>query len=506
MIINEHIYKDKVNACFLGKNIGGTVGFDYEGDRREIVIEGYDKSFDTPMPNDDLDIQLLWLIALEEKGFDITAERLGEYWQRYITPHWAEYGIAKVNMRTGLIPPMSGIANNSYFKDSNGAWIRSEIWACLAPGKPEVAVSFALKDCVIDHGDGEGSWAEIFCAAMQSLAFVENDVQKLIDQALCYLPDGAETAKAIRSVVDCYQQKYTLKQTREYLLTHYRGGSMRSICEADMERGFDSGRMGFDAPLNVAIVVAGMLYGEGCFDTMIRSTIYFGEDTDCTVGTAASTYGLMYGTDIIEEKWSAPIGNRIMVACLNLGELGAYGSQLPQTVEELCDRIYDRHRVYAKMSGIPSAAGGIDTAEILNDRFRPDERYYWEIQRELSTVSFCGEFISAHVDYLDGTCDIAKDIPRPIEITFASEYKTADVISYRWLVPDGVEVSPYKNGQIFTMCKEAPLDLGEKKLRFIFTAPEPAETQRYILELTISGRSTHMYIPIVFHLNNGANM
>ena len=189
MNITATVYKDRVLACFTGKNIGGTMGYPMEFDRQKNIVTGYDESLDLPMPNDDLDLQLLWLIALEEKGCHITTERLAEYWQRYLTPHWAEYGISKVNMRSGILPPMSGTVNNEMYKNSNGAWIRSEIWACLAPAAPEAAARMALLDAMLDHGDGEGTWAEIFCAALESMAFAERDLPLLIRRALAFLPE-----------------------------------------------------------------------------------------------------------------------------------------------------------------------------------------------------------------------------------------------------------------------------------------------------------------------------
>lgn len=45
-----------------------------------------------PLPNDDLDIQLLWLIAMEQQGIGLSAETLAHYWEVFVTPHWAEYG------------------------------------------------------------------------------------------------------------------------------------------------------------------------------------------------------------------------------------------------------------------------------------------------------------------------------------------------------------------------------------------------------------------------------
>ena len=140
-ILNRAEYRDKVLGCWLGKNIGGTVGAPHEWRRQVNHITFYpqDNLRGEAMPNDDLDIQLLWLCAMEEKGVEnITAHRLAEYFMSYVTPHWAEYGVAKTNMRQGLPPPLSGVFNNP-FRHSCGAYIRSEIWACVAPGAPRKA-------------------------------------------------------------------------------------------------------------------------------------------------------------------------------------------------------------------------------------------------------------------------------------------------------------------------------------------------------------------------------
>lgn len=48
----------------------------------------------------------------------------------------------------------------------------------------------------------------------------------------------------------------------------------------------------------------------------------------------------MNGIEAIPEKWKVPIGNKIITACLNLGERGVYGSQLPGNIENLTDRVY----------------------------------------------------------------------------------------------------------------------------------------------------------------------
>lgn len=181
-------FRQKVLGCWLGKNIGGTVGAPFEWRRQvnDITFYVQEDLNGTPMPNDDLDIQLLWLCALEEKGLDVNAQRLAEYWVTYVTPHWSEYGVGKINMRQGLHAPLTGSFQNAC-KNSCGAFIRSEIWACIAPGLPHIAARYAYEDAILDHGDGEGSYAEIFMAALESAAFLISDLRQLIDHRSDYL-------------------------------------------------------------------------------------------------------------------------------------------------------------------------------------------------------------------------------------------------------------------------------------------------------------------------------
>ena len=69
MKLNFDKYKDSVKACWIGKNIGGTMGGPYEGHREMLDIKGFSTPENVVLPNDDLDLQLVWLIAVENIGF-----------------------------------------------------------------------------------------------------------------------------------------------------------------------------------------------------------------------------------------------------------------------------------------------------------------------------------------------------------------------------------------------------------------------------------------------------
>lgn len=110
MKINRKRYLDKVQACWTGKNIGGTMGTPYEGKKEMQNISGFNSPKGEPLANDDLDLQLVWLRAIEDRGIrQVTASVLAEYWINSIPPYWNEYGICKMNMKSGMLPPYSEI-------------------------------------------------------------------------------------------------------------------------------------------------------------------------------------------------------------------------------------------------------------------------------------------------------------------------------------------------------------------------------------------------------------
>ena len=67
-------YFDKAYGCWLGKSIGGACGALSENNK-DILHYTLDNVFpDSIPPNDDLDLQVLWLVdLLEKKGTAITA-------------------------------------------------------------------------------------------------------------------------------------------------------------------------------------------------------------------------------------------------------------------------------------------------------------------------------------------------------------------------------------------------------------------------------------------------
>ena len=85
LTFNKEKLRDKIYACWIGKNIGGTVGGPFEGRREILDIQGYTTPKGEPMPNDDLDLQLVWLKAVERYGNQVTEQLLSELWVDLVT-------------------------------------------------------------------------------------------------------------------------------------------------------------------------------------------------------------------------------------------------------------------------------------------------------------------------------------------------------------------------------------------------------------------------------------
>lgn len=301
ILMNRKLVEDKIHACWIGKNIGGSLGAPYEGKTEMQNVTGFVHEKGEPLPNDDLDLQLVWLAALEEVGAHrLSARDLAEYWISYVVPHWNEYGVAKSNLKAGILPPLSGELNNEEWRHSNGAWIRSEIWACLAPGYSEIARHFAFMDACVDHGMGEGTIAEQFTVTMESLAFRYSDLRWILEESLKAIPAESRVARSIRLVMEYYDGGKSMVEARNALVE-------------------DSKDLGwFQAPANLGYVVLGLLYGEGDFKKSMLAAVNCGDDTDCTAATVGAFLGILKGTDGLPADWAEYIGDRIVTNSVDL--------------------------------------------------------------------------------------------------------------------------------------------------------------------------------------------
>ncbi len=376
--INSNAFFDKVYGCWMGKSCGGTLGTPLEkafGEDEPFDVWWYPKLQAGGLPNDDLEMQLVWLKALEDIGPQITATDLAQYWLSYIHYNFDEYGLCRTNLKLGLLPPVAGHFNN-WFKDCMGSPIRSEVWACVAPGAPRVACLYAYEDSIVDHAGGEGLYGEFFNTAIQSAAFVETDRDRLLQIGLSYVPEHTRTFVCVRAAIDAHAAGVDWKEAR------------RRVLAADYNPNSQY------APINMGFQTVGWLYGEDFGDSICKA-VNCGWDTDCTGATLGSILGILGGYRSLPQKWVEPLGDGIATNedWGGLQHLSEKPNPTPTDIRELTVRtVAQAHRVLAYHR--VSQPGATDALEADADTLAL-------LTRKPTRVSYSLGVVRAEVDYLD---------------------------------------------------------------------------------------------------------
>ncbi len=395
--LNRDEYYDKVYGCWLGKSIGGTLGAPLEGKKGLFELTYYDPVPEGAIFNDDLDIQLVWLHALQQFGPHLTTRELAQQWLEHVVYPWDEYGYGAFNLRKGLLPPVSGAYNNWYV-DCEGSPIRSEVWAMVAPACPALAARYAYQDAIIDHAGGEGVWGEMFLAALESAAFVVSDLHELIEIGLSLIPPDCRTARAVRDVLKWHREGVDWVECRELLLA---------------EHGHYNPQ---DSPQNQGIVTLGWLYGEGDFGDSILKAVNCGEDTDCTGATLGSIMGIVHGAEGIPARWKDPVSAGIEVGW------GIVGLDYPTDLAELTvQTITMAEKVLAARAPHVRVAddGATDLSEVDAQALKaPEVRAEVEAADPLTATYDLGG-LRLHVSY-DGTPTIGYDAPAQVRLALES--------------------------------------------------------------------------------------
>jgi len=193
-------------------------------------------------------------------------------------------------MDLGIDPPLTGhIAANPWAVFNIWAQFGCESFAVMAPAMPQTASRIALHYTTVST-DGEPSQVAQFLSTMISVAYVENDIQKLIDHGLAAIDPQSEFHGLVKNVRQWHREnpndwkatRLKIKQT----YTKYNGAM--------------PDRNG--VLLNTAACLAGLLYGNGDFAETLRHCFNFGWDADNTAATAGAILGTIKGRKWMDQQ------------------------------------------------------------------------------------------------------------------------------------------------------------------------------------------------------------
>ena len=320
-------FAERVYAGVLGKIIGVYLGRPVEGwsydkiqhDFGEISYYVNDKlGMPLIVADDDISGTFGFFRALEDYDCsqDITSRDFGNTWLNYIIEHktilwWGGLGrstehTAYIRLKNGLSAPESGSAslNGRTLSEQIGAQIFIDAIAMTCPGEPDKAIELVRKSASVSH-DGFAVDAACFLAALESLAFFERQIDRLIETGLKFITNRKLTA-LVDSVVNICSKNNDWRNVRELLNDKY-------------------GYHQFDGPCpietNHAAVIASLLLGEDDFQRAVMVAASMGWDTDCNAGSIGCLNGIRLGLNSISSKvdFRTAVADKMLVVTSDSG-------------------------------------------------------------------------------------------------------------------------------------------------------------------------------------------
>lgn len=303
--ISKERLKDKIKGGWAGQNIGVTFGgpteFHYCGrnmpDSIPIVwYDGYMKKtmIDVPGLYDDLYMDLAFVEVYDRLGLDAPVDSFAKAFAHAAFPLDQANQAARYNILQGIPAPKSGHWKNNPHADDIDYQIEADFAGLMSPGMPNAASSISDKvGHIMNYGDGW--YGGVYVGAMYTQAFLYDDVQTVVNEALKTVPAKSDFYKCIADVIAWHKQyPDDWRKTWELLERKW----SNDACPDGALFAFN-----IDAKMNSAYVVLGLLYGSGDYGKTLDISTRAGQDSDCNPSTAGGILGAILGYDKIPAYW-----------------------------------------------------------------------------------------------------------------------------------------------------------------------------------------------------------
>ena len=242
--------------------------------------------------DDDIMYTLEGLLIMEEYGRNFTSEDVGNSWLKYVPYGYTAEEAALRNLKNGLKGTEAAIDHNPYLQ-LIGADIRSDPWAYMAPGHPELAAEFSYRDAMISHRRN-GVYGAMYFAAAESIAFCVDDPMDALRLALNEIPSECLLARSIRWAFKECPNIHNYAEAREAVNKRFPDMPIAHTLN------------------NACLTVFGIYLGGRDFTKVISETVAMGLDNDCTAATAGSIVGAVIGKSGIPEHWYNKFNNTVV--------------------------------------------------------------------------------------------------------------------------------------------------------------------------------------------------
>lgn len=321
-------YQNSIYAGVLGKIIGVYLGRPVEGWTFEKIRDTFGEIYyyknhktGAPLivPDDDISGTFAFFRALEDTEYDpdISAEEIGNAWLNYIVENetilwWgglcrSTEHTAYIRLKNGIKAPESGSEklNGKSMSEQIGSEIFIDTWALVNPNNPERTAEMARRAASVSH-DGLAVDAAVYLAVMESLAFEEKDVDRLLDEGLKYIDNTffkdlvAELRRRCREAKDWQEVRAWIAK----------------------EHGYDKYPGNCPMVTNHLTLLMSFIMGGDDFAKSCMIACSAGWDTDCNSGNVGCLNGIRLGLDGFEKGADIrkPVADRLYVVTSDSGE------------------------------------------------------------------------------------------------------------------------------------------------------------------------------------------
>jgi hypothetical protein len=240
-------------------------------------------------------MDLTFVDVFEKEGLDAPASSFAKAFAHADYMLWHANQCARYNILNGIMPPESGHWLNNPCAEDIDFQIEADFAGLMSPGMVNTSAEISDKiGHIMNYGDGW--YGGVYVAAMYSLAFISNDIQYVVEEALKVIPAESLYAQCMRDVI-----KWHKENSDDWKITWQKVHD-----KWDNDIGCPHGvfnEFNIDAKINSAWILVGLLYGEKDFGKTTDISTRCGDDSDCNPASAGGILGTMLGYSNIPDYW-----------------------------------------------------------------------------------------------------------------------------------------------------------------------------------------------------------
>jgi hypothetical protein len=279
---------DKIRGGMLAQVLGNLNGLPHEF--KYIDDPGNVLAYTPSLPkgaftDDDTDIEWVYVTEISRSGvIELPPEQISTLWKRHINRRiFCANLYARQLMDLGIEPPWTGnVGLNPWSEFNISGQFLCESFGLMAPAMPRTAARLGLNYTRVAI-NGEPAQSTQLFTTMISMAFVETDLDRLLDAGSTAVDPESRVAEVVRETRDIYAAhsddwRAARRAIKQRWQSH--GGAIRD-------------RNGYE--LNTACTIAALLYGKKDFVETLRLAFNLGWDCDNNAATAATIVGVIKG-------------------------------------------------------------------------------------------------------------------------------------------------------------------------------------------------------------------